>query len=115
VRAADDPVWRVREAQAYWRVIRSLRIALLAFLIIGVSVLALLLGGPVAVFRTAIEFMFVVVFAAIISHSVSVPPMYRHIHRIPELAAMDPFERGPKLFGLVARDLFDLRSWRPPR
>ncbi|MFY1655288.1 hypothetical protein ACN27J_30960 [Solwaraspora sp. WMMB762] len=27
---------------------------------------------------------------------------------------LDIFERGPKLFGLVARDLFDMRSWRPP-
>lgn|GEM_PF-1995710 len=115
MRAADDPVRRVREAQSYWRAIRSLRIALLAFLIVGVSVLALLLGGPVAVFRTAIEFMFVVVFAATISQSFSVLSFYRHIHQIPELAAMDPFERGPKLFGLVARDLFDLRMWCPPR
>ncbi|MFY1695208.1 hypothetical protein [Solwaraspora sp. WMMA2101] len=66
MRAADDPVWRIREVPAYWRAMLAMRIFLLAFLIVGVSVLALLLGGPVAVFRTAIELMFVAATAIIV-------------------------------------------------
>ncbi|MFV2096878.1 hypothetical protein ACFHWS_17775 [Micromonospora sp. LOL_013] len=115
MRAADDPLWHVREVPAYWRAMLAMRIFLLASLVVGVSVLALLLGGPVAVFRPVLELMFVVFAAAMVLHWSAIRPVYRHIHQIPELAATDIFERGPKLFGLVVRDLFDLRSWRPPR
>lgn len=66
MRAADDRVWRIREVPAYWRAMLAMRIFLLALLVVAVSVLALLLGGPVAVFRTAIEYMFVVATAIIV-------------------------------------------------
>ncbi|ROO58465.1 hypothetical protein EDC02_0225 [Micromonospora sp. Llam0] len=113
VGSSDDPAWRVRGAWAYWRALIIMRLLLLVFLAVFAVILALLLGGSVEVLRSIFFGLILTAGVGIILGLFSVRPVHRRIEETPHFAGMDVFERGPKLFGMVAVDLFALKRWRP--
>ncbi|MFV2020247.1 hypothetical protein [Micromonospora sp. LOL_023] len=113
VSSSGDPAWRVRGSWAYWRALIIMRLFLLAFLAVFAVILALLLGGPAEVLRPIFFGLILVVGFGIFLGLFSVRPVHRRIEETPYFADMDVFERGPKLFGMVAVDLFALKRWRP--
>ncbi|MFV2086076.1 hypothetical protein [Micromonospora sp. LOL_021] len=111
--SSDDPAWRVRGAWAYWRALIIMRLFLLAFLVIFAVILALLLGGPVEVLMSVFFALILTVGLGIFLGMFSIRPVYRRVEETSYFADMDIFERGPKLFGMVVRDLFAFNRWRP--
>jgi len=90
-----------------------MRLFLLAFLVIFAVILALLLGGPVEVLMSVFFALILTVGLGIFLGMFSIRPVCRRVEETSYFADMGIFERGPKLFGMVVRDLFAFNRWRP--
>ncbi|MFY1655294.1 hypothetical protein ACN27J_30990 [Solwaraspora sp. WMMB762] len=78
-----------------------------------VLVLAVVLGGPVGILVPILLVVFVTFAIGVFVVQMLIITMNRSVKELTNFSGVNVFERGPKLFGMVAVDLFALKRWRP--